>query len=149
MQLRLYAMYERSRVLLILLVTSFLVCIGSTIGIISEMMSQEIGELRYCLRGSKKFHSDRIKRTGWHKRFVASYPTYSRSSVLLFNFFASLLHLFLGSHTDFRSLDFHTLSPKGHRLRSRIRFFSITSDERNSYQRFYIILHCVSASLSL
>ena len=58
MQLRLYAMYERSRVLLILLVTSFLVCIGSTIGIISEMMSQEIGELRYCLRGSKKFHSD-------------------------------------------------------------------------------------------
>ena len=87
--------------------------------------------------------------TGWHKSFVASYPTYSRSSVLFFNFFASLLHLFLGSHTGFRSLDFHTLSPKGHRLRSRIRFFSITSDERNSYQRFYIILHCVSASLSL
>ena len=58
MQLRLYAMYERSRVLLILLVTSFLVCIGSTIGIISEMMSQEIGELRYCLQGSKAFHSD-------------------------------------------------------------------------------------------
>ena len=45
MQLRLYAMYNKSRTIVVLLTTFFLASIGCTLGLILELVSREKGEL--------------------------------------------------------------------------------------------------------
>ena len=58
MQLRLYAMYDKSRTILVLLTTVFLTSIGSTLGLILEVVSKEKSEFYGSSRDSSALFFD-------------------------------------------------------------------------------------------